>query len=144
MLKKRKNLFNLSIPELYCNAKDEDLREAYKKLEIEKEKYFQKMIELNCEHEIKRPKVTKSNIPILTNVYLFLIKFLIVLFIGSMVILVGYNKLLDRTKSYIRLKAESIFNEFVNMPEDKIEDNVQKLHKVIEKVKPLIDEFRRD
>ena len=56
LVKKKKDTFIVSVPELTIVEEDESLDKAYEKMNLEKEIYFEKMIENGYQHYIKEPE----------------------------------------------------------------------------------------
>ena len=153
--KKRKNRFEVIIPELAIIEEDESLEKAYEKLESEKEKYFQEMIENDYQDYIKEPegeKIKKEYIPGLTN-YLkkLTITLIIVIFLG----IVGMKVTLDEVKrETLRIVSpDNVLRELIdescrfrevlkNIPDERKEEIRLELRKTVKEIKPFFDEFR--
>ena len=155
--KKRKNRFEVIIPELAIIEEDESLEKAYKKLELEKEKYFQTMIENGYQDYIKEPeggKIKKEYIPDLTNYLIKLtITVLVIIFLGVVGMKVTLDKVEHETRSILSIRPENTFRELLdgscrirdmisNIPDERKEELKLELRKTVKEIKPFFDEFR--
>ena len=155
--KKRKNRFEVIIPELAIIEEDESLEKAYEKLELEKEKYLQTMIENGYQDYIKEPgggKIKKEYIPGLTN---YLLKLVMTILIITLFGVVGMeytlDKVKDETRSILSIMPENTFRELLdgscrirdmisNIPDERKEELKLELRKTVKEIKPFFDEFR--
>lgn len=146
VLKKKGDCFVLFIPDLCCIGEDASLEKAYEKLELEKEKYFQEMIESGSQSYIREPeavKLNKSNL--LNNLVPFLIKLLIIGLVG----VVGMQVAVNRVKSVehkISKKAlgavKDLNNKFKSMSPEKKEEIRMELREAVQNVEPFVDEIK--
>ncbi|MHB9073482.1 MAG: hypothetical protein ACYC6G_08150 [Desulfobaccales bacterium] len=143
IVKKRKGLFVVVISELALIAQDKDLNNAYKKIEIEKKKYFKEMIELGLSKSINEPKRRERAKGFGLELIRFTANFVIICLLIGAVGLVGAKYLV--TPEFILGKAIGLVRATgqrveTMAPERKLELK-KKLHKFIEQVKLFIDEF---
>lgn len=150
-LKKRGEHLILFMPELCLLAEDKDLAEAYKKLEDAKVKYFQKIIDYNLQDTFsdisKEKRDTRHKKLSSYNLSSFMIKFIIIIFIGFISVQVVSNKVMNK------IRTENIFDatkravgtisvKIAAMPDEKKEELKLKLRDVIHNIKPFTDEFK--
>jgi hypothetical protein len=160
ILKKRDRKFILFIRELGILEEDESLEKVYQKIEVEKNKYIQKMLEFGLQDEIiepaKKGKIYHSfaKTSFSRDMALFLIKLGIVLIIA----LAGLKLATERVNSFIttkveavknfsfsdfaRDKANSMYHNLIDMPEGKVEKGRMKARLAVKKFKPIVDEFK--
>ncbi len=86
-IRRRGKFFTLFIPELSLVEEDESLATAYEKLESEKERYFQQMIEVDSGGEIVLPRDQLSGQGFFQDIVPFLTKLAIAL---SLIMMLGY------------------------------------------------------
>ena len=132
VLKKKGDCFVLFIPDLCCIEEDISLEKAYEKLELEKEKYFQEMIESGSQSYIREPEAVKLKKSNLFNSLLpFMIKLAIIVFVGvvGMQVVEGRIKSLGHkifNKHNISEKAHSVVtdlnNKLKSMPPERKEE----------------------
>ena len=84
VVKKRKDRFVVFIPELAIVEEDESLDKAYEKLDLEKERYLQKMIENEYQGYIKEPEGRRDKKRIVSGMVPFLVKLVVVLLVVAM------------------------------------------------------------
>ena len=155
--KKRKNRFEVIIPELAIIEEDESLEKAYEKLESEKEKYFQEMIENDYQDYIKEPegeKIKKEYIPDLTNYLIKLtITVLVIIFLGVVGMKVTLDKVEHETRSILSIRPENILRELLDgscrirdiissISDERQEEIRLEVRKTIKQIKPFFDEFK--
>lgn len=119
-VKRRKGEFIVFIPELSIIEKDGSLEKAYGKLEFEKEKYFQEMIESDNQEYIKEPKSGKGNKiekQFITNLVPFFVKTLTILLIMLFISVVAYNKMGESIDSKTRSLASDLENKLNTIPQ---------------------------
>lgn len=121
VLKKKGDFFVLFIPELACVTEDESLEKAYEKLELEKEKIFKKLIELNAQDIIREPVRAKSikkerfTNTLVSNLLPFFVKLLIILLVGGIFLKVASNKIASLDQSKIITKINQISRSIYNI-----------------------------
>lgn len=146
IVRKKEGNFVLFIPELSCIAEDVNLEKAYKKLEIEKEKYFKEMIESDFVDYVNEPESLTIKKTFIFALLPFIARGLIIFIMVFLLALLSLDVIGDvvRAASYQSIKSEAgIFLRRMNeMPEGKKEALKLKLHKTIKQLKPFIDEFR--
>ena len=147
IVKRRRGMFVVIINELSLIAKDVSLDNAYKKIEIEKGKYFKEMIELDLGKSINEPKGRKGTKAISSDLRRFVAKCAIVLLMIGLVGMVGVSGGKHFISSqYILSKVRGfghqISKKIENMPEIRKAELKTKLHKSIEELKPFVDEFK--
>lgn len=146
VLKKKGDCFVLFIPDLCCMGEDASMEKAYEKLELEKEKYFQEMIESGSQSYIREPeavKLNKSNL--LNNLLPFLIKLLIIGLVGvvGMQVAVTRIKSAERKISKNALSAvTNLNNKLKGMSPEKKEEIRMELRETVQNVKPFVDEIK--
>ncbi len=157
VVKKGKKRFIVFIPELAVVEEDESLDKAYEKLDSEKAKYFQEMIENGYQDYIKEPegrKIRKTSISDLTN---YLLKLAITIVIIIILGVVGMNATLDKvkkeTQNIINIAPEIIHQELIkeasrlrdiinNMTDERRQEIRLNLQGTVKKIKPFLDEFK--
>ncbi len=156
VIRKRGDVFVLHLPELLFIEEDESLENAYKKIELKKEKYFQEMIESGYQDLIKVPKPEKVAPSIHENFYvkrisLFLIQlFVILLLFGILFQFVSIELEKQRVKFEKNLSSikgighisHLIVDKLDTMSEEKKEELRLRLRKIILHTKPFLDEFK--
>ncbi len=147
IVKRRRGMFVVIIHELSLIAKDVSLDNAYKKIEMEKEKYFKEMIELDLSKSINEPKGRKGTKALSSDLSRFVAKCAIVLLLIGLVGMVGASGGKHLISSqYILSKvtgfARQISQKIESMPETRKAELKRKLHKSIEQLKPFVDEFK--
>ncbi|MDR4503611.1 MAG: discoidin domain-containing protein [Candidatus Scalindua sp.] len=106
VIRKKKDGFLLSIHELSLLEEDKDIEKAYEKLEYEKDKYFQKMIENGYQEHIGEPKCKKTKNDSSWNPAPFFIKlFAIVLIV---VIVLSTKNTISRSLKYFDTVAKAV------------------------------------
>lgn len=149
ILKRMNNFYYLFIPELSLIAEGESLNETYEKLEKEKELYFRKAIEMHVEDSIKEPAPILLRQKILTDLFMFFTKTAIISVIVA-IMLVGtlpiFGSLINGSINAIPRQTKSLVLEFSdklsNMPQDKKDEIVLKLRKIVQEIKPFTDEVK--
>ena len=84
VVKKRKDRFIVIIPELAIAEEDESLDKAYEKLDLEKERYLQKMIENEYQGYIKEPEGRRDKKRIVSGMAPFFVKVVVVLIVVAL------------------------------------------------------------
>ena len=166
-VKRRKGEFIVFIPELSIIEKDGSLEKAYGKLEFEKEKYFQEMIESDNQEYIKEPKSGKGNKiekQFITNLVPFFVKTLTILLIMLFISVVAYNKMGESIDSKTRSLASDLenklntipqkvalnvygsalhyLNKLNGLPDERKEAFRVHLREALKQIKPFFDEFK--
>jgi len=149
ILKRRNKLFYLFIPELSIIVEKYNLNEAYEKLEIERELYIKKAIELNAQETIEEPAPIKFKKTLFANYLPFFVKLFIIVFIVSIFSLpiaryVSYqsSQMPRKSVSFLWNLPESINNKLRNLSVEKKQDKILEIRGAIEQIKPFIEEFR--
>ena len=150
VLKKRGDCFVLYIPELCIFAQDENLADAFKKLEAEKMKYFKAVIDYDLQdidNQFRGVDIKKQKGLLVQNLVPFIIKLLIIIFIGIIGMGVISKEIRKRANpEYLFLQTNRMVNELNkkigSMSDEKKEELMLKLKKVVQNVKPFVDEFR--
>ena len=146
ILKKKGENFVIYIPELSCIAEDASLEKAYKKLEIEKEKYFKGIIESDFIDYINEPENLTIKKTVIFTSFTFIIKGVIIFTMIFLLGLIASYTLGDivKTISHQSIKNEAgiFFRKIDEMPEGKKEELKLRLRKTIKQLKPFIDEFK--
>jgi hypothetical protein len=154
IVRKRKDKFVLFISELGLIKEDQNLEQAYRKIETAKEEYFKSMIGSDLSDRIQEPSNLKSKRKFTNNITNFTVKAMIVIFIG----IIGAYFILTRVESFVSASMMSLgrsvslgkiadeskvlLDKINNIPDQKIENARQKIRKTAKKYKPLIDELR--
>lgn len=146
ILRKKGDQFVLFIPELCCIEEDASIEKAYKKLELEKEKYFKEIIEISSQSYIREPgaiKYKKSNL--FNSLLPFMIKLVIIIVVGVVVMQVAVVKLKSSERK-ISKKAQNVITDINNklkkMPPEKKEEIKKELREIVQNVKPFVDEIK--
>ena len=122
VVKKRKDRFVVFIPELAIVEEDESLDKAYEKLDLEKERYLQKMVENEYQDYIKEPEGRRDKKRLVSGMIPFLVKFVMVLLVVAM--FAGSMKMLN-TVSQSKFWAAKISDVIYHMkysPSDQLND----------------------
>lgn len=149
ILKKTNNFYYLFIPELSLIAEGESLKETYEKLEKEKESYFRRAIEMNVEDSIKEPTSISLRKKISIDLFMFFTKTAIISLIIA-ILLVGtlpiFGSLINSSINAIPGQTKSLVLKFSdklsNMPQDKKDEIMLKLRKIVQEIKPFTDEVK--
>ena len=148
ILKRKDSYYYLFISELSIIVENEDLDKAYKKLEKDKVLYFKKVIKLDAQDTVKEPMHLVERKKLFSDLSAFFIKmcliavvFLITIFaslpfVDSFVVS-RINKL---PVTLIREIPNKIFNKIENMSVEKKEQRILELRKMVQQLKPFIDE----
>ena len=167
VLKKRKNRFILFIPELAIIEEDGNLEKAYEKLELEKEKYFQEMIENDSQDHIKEPKqgkIKEIGETFIAELVPFFVKTAIILLIMLFISVVAYNKMGESIDSKTRSLASDLenklntipqkvvlnvygsalhyLNKLNDLPDERKEEFRGHLREGLKQIKPFVNEFK--
>lgn len=114
VVRKNKDKFILYIPELNLFEEDESFEKAYEKLKSEKEKYFQKMIEMEAQDAIVEPAYLgrKAIKKLLNRLIPFFIKLFVT--VSIVVVLLATIDDISSTFKYIK-RASKKFSRAVDM-----------------------------
>ena len=145
VVKKTKERFILIIPELALISEDGKLDNAYKKLESEKEKFFQYVVENDLQHTIIEPERQKKKIR--NKSFRFTIIGVLLLILITLMGLKAMSLVNFYTSShFITRKASQLTSEISvqmeNLPEEAIEDLKMKFRKIAIRLKPMVYEFK--
>ena len=153
IVKRRQGVYIVVLKELSLIAKDERLDYAYKKIEMEKNKYIKEMIELGLSKSINKPKGEERTKAFSSVLYrfkaIFVIIFMLIGFVG-IAGLIGYVGMVRAkyliTSDFILSKgkafARTVSVKIENMPEERKSELKNKLHKLLEQLKPFRDEIK--
>lgn len=153
ILKKRGDVFVLSIPEIACVAEDTSLQGAYEKLEAEKKKYFEQMMEFGLQEDVVKPSQRDEKVEIKQVGFLrpFLMKTAIILFILA-ILITPFVRLASNlsqklsTKHMVNavFKLSSRFNEKVESLSDEEKETMRaNMRKTLRELKPFFDDARQ-
>lgn len=143
---KRKNKFVIYIDELCIVEEDENLQNAFEKVEQEKEAFFKKMIEEGYQDYIREPYAVKNEEKpyfSIQSLIPFFIKLSVIFFI-LLIALFPITKMLNPNYviSLTKGGASTVINKINSMPEKNREALIQTLRETIRNTKPFIDEFK--
>lgn len=155
IIKRRGKRFILFISEIGIIVEDEDLGKAYQRIELEKEKYIKKMVELDLQDEIMQPRKEIRNNPsgnriFINNLALFMTKFVILIFVGTFICTVATKVISKRVENikkasfsqFISDKTEVFCDKINDMPPEKLENMKLKIRAALKKLQPIINEFK--
>lgn len=100
-----KGKFILFIRELSLFGEDESLEKAYEKLELVKDQYFQKLIEMGAQNDITEPDRSKAKNTFFGNIASFAVKFIVIV-ITVIVLLKTINHFSSTFKYFQRASKE--------------------------------------
>jgi len=142
--------FYLIISELSLVAVDENLEEAYKKLDAQKRDYFFKVLDCEAEDEIILPhKLSKVN-DTLHQLKIYVLKLLIIAVIGVLTLSTSFalvsQKLanlsaVDVVKKVVKEIVVKVGAATINAPEEKKRERLESFRQFIEEMRPLVHEF---
>ncbi len=150
LLKKTKGKFYLFIPELSLVAIGEDLTQTYNNLNEQKRKLFNEILDCEAENEIVLPRNTCRRHKVSDQLKVFTYKLLIVCFLLGTTLMFGAAAINDKiasissaniAKKIIRISMFEI-EKFNDLPGDAKKMQIEKLHKFLESLRPVVDEFR--
>jgi hypothetical protein len=149
VVKRVNDSYYLYIPELSLIAVGNDLKEAYKKIEQEKTKYFKRVINLGAEDTVKEPTFLAVKNKILTDLVLFFTKTLIVFFILFLLVLSGLPFLTNFFTNSIKQIPNTVSNlifdysdRLIKLPQDNKNKLRLRLKNVVKEIKPFTDEIQ--
>lgn len=106
VIRKKKEGFLLSIHELSLLEEDNDIEKAYEKLEYEKDKYFQKMIENGYQEHIGEPKGKKIKKDSPWNLAPFFVKLFAIILV--VVVVLATKNSISRSLKYFDNGAKAV------------------------------------
>jgi len=150
ILKKIDNNYYLFIPELSLIVEGKSLDEAHGRLETEKENCFKKAADLDALDIIREPGPVIFRKKLFIDLAMFFTKTLIVVcicsiaFIGSLPLVNVFliQGLAKTTKALVKEFPRKIYNKLDNMSDEEKEEMKLKLRKLVQDIKPFIDEVR--
>ena len=148
ILKRKDSYYYLFIPELSIIVENEDLDEAYKKLEKDKVLYFKKVIKLDAQDTVKEPMHLVERGKLFSDLSAFFIKVCLITFVFLITIFASLpfvdsfvvHRISQLPVTLIREIPNKIFNKIENMSVEKKEQRILELRKMVQQLKPFIDE----
>lgn len=150
LLKRKENKFYLIIPELSIVASSENLDMAYKDLDKQKQDYFEYILDSGAEDEVNLPCKFSRKQQIFCQLKLFTYKLLIVCFLLGSTFIFGAVAIRDKVANIsgadlaqkVMKSAYEQIIQFNNAPEEVKQIRIERLHKFLSTIKPMVDEFK--
>lgn len=151
-LKKRDKKYYLSISEISLIVVNDSLQAGYEELANEKERFFKDMILSGCGEDIALPRSLSKRNELFSQLKIFICKLLILSFIFVVSCAFGGRLIMNKITSISgmdiarKVVKNVVFqvDEFVNTPEEKQKERIRKIKDFLNKLKPIIDEFKRE
>ncbi len=140
LIKKKRDKYILIAPELALSAEHKSLDQAYSNLELEIDKYFQRMIELDCQDKIIKPHSNTTQ-KWINDLLLFSSKLLIVLFIVGAASVYFLQSIPAKVINQSLNALDLLVREINQMPEDQKERIKTRLKKAINEIQPFVAEL---
>jgi len=143
ILKKIDGNYCLFINELSLVAEGKNLDEAYEKLETAKEAIFSQAAHMDVLDDIKEPAPVAFRKKLFVDLAMFFTKTLIVVCICA-ITLIGSLPFVNvfLIKGLTLMPIRSIYDKVTNMSDQEKEQKKLKLRKLVQNIKPFIDEVR--
>lgn len=154
VLRKKGDDYYLFVPELSVITCGKELDEAYKKLNMEKEKFFRNIIDLKLQDTVNEPAGIKIRKKHYHEIFQYLMKvlvtfllFVVIFIIIFLPVLSSFEKFVNNTISSVPEKilsktAAKIEYKLNNMTEKKKEETRMRIKGMVSALKPFADEIR--
>jgi len=155
ILRKKDAEYCVYIPELAIIACGKSLDEAYEKLILQKEEYFNNIINLKLEETVNEPASVKIRKKQYYGIIDYLIKrlvsfilFIVVFIMLFLPVLSSFDKIISsKLNKYmsgenITKAINKVDTKLANMSEKDLEEIKIKLRRIANKIKPMADELR--
>ena len=148
-LKQKGNQFYLMIPELALVVVDENLDMAYKKLDAQKQEYFEKNLDCESDEAIVFPTKVSRKSEASLQLKIFVLKIIIVCVLAGTTISISGALVINKLSHFsavevINKVARAVLlqiDRFANKPEEQKQEALGTIRKAFEGLRPVADEY---